>query len=88
MGTNTKASGDYSTAMGAFTEAGGLYSTAISEGASAQLADSVALGSKSVANTTAGVVGYDAKGTDHAADTSGTWKSTRTPSPWLPTMTR
>lgn len=36
----------------------------------------VALGDSSVATTDRGAVGYDPKGEDHSADTTGTWKST------------
>lgn len=36
----------------------------------------VALGAQSVASTAEGVEGFDAKGTDHSGDTTGTWKST------------
>ncbi len=36
----------------------------------------VALGDSSVATTDKGAVGYDPKGEDHSADTTGTWKST------------
>ena len=52
-------------------------SAAMGQGAKAAVADAVALGSKSVADRTAGVVGYDAKSADHTADTTGTWKSTQ-----------
>ena len=92
MGIGTIASGDYSTAMGQGSVAGAenslaalggvvddaaANSAAIGQGAKAAVADGVALGSKSLANITAGVVGYDAQGTDYAADTTGTWKSTQ-----------
>lgn len=36
----------------------------------------VALGDSSVATADKGAVGYDPKGEDHSADTTGTWKST------------
>lgn len=36
----------------------------------------VALGDSSVATTDKGAVGYDPKGEEHSADTTGTWKST------------
>ena len=92
MGIGTIASGDYSTAMGNGSVAGAenslaalggvvddaaANSAAMGQGAKAAVADAVALGSKSVADRTAGVVGYDAKSADHTADTTGTWKSTQ-----------
>lgn len=85
-GYDSTASGDVSTAMGAYSYAEGENSVAMSganttvdasnsiamgSGASATVSDAVALGSGSVANVTAGKIGYLANG-----NTSSTWVST------------
>ena len=48
----------------------------IGHNANVTAAGGVALGSSSVASVDKGVIGYDASGTDHSNDTTGTWKST------------
>lgn len=48
----------------------------IGHNADVQKDGGVALGDSSVATTDRGAVGYDPKGEDHSADTTGTWKST------------
>ena len=48
----------------------------IGHNANVTAAGGVALGSSSVASVDKGVIGYDASGTDHSNDATGTWKST------------
>ena len=48
----------------------------IGHNANVTAAGGVALGSSSVASVDKGVIGYDASGTDHSNDPTGTWKST------------
>lgn len=48
----------------------------IGHNADVQKDGGVALGDSSVATTDKGAVGYDPKGEEHSADTTGTWKST------------
>ena len=55
---------------------GGANAMAVGEDAQAKLDDSIALGSRAVADTEAGKVGYDISGEDHSSDTTGVWKST------------
>ncbi len=55
---------------------GGANAMAVGMDAHAQLDDSIALGSRAVANREAGSVGYDISDADHSTDTSGTWIST------------
>ncbi|WP_273095561.1 ESPR-type extended signal peptide-containing protein [Dialister succinatiphilus] len=84
-GANSVAFGDSSTAaaanslaaLGGTVETDAKNAAAIGSGAKASLSDSIALGSGAVANTPAGKEGYDPVKDDHAADTSGVWKSTR-----------
>ena len=64
IGNNATVSGsDYATAIGHNTNV-----TNVTNG--------VALGSYSIVNKGAGIVGYDASGADHSSDKTGTWKST------------
>ena len=95
MGLGSLAKGDVSVAMGNESQAlasnslaasGGIVNTdaensvALGQGATAFLADTVALGSGSVANTAAAKTGFDPLGKDHAADTADTsfkWTATR-----------
>ncbi len=55
---------------------GGANAMAVGKNAHAQLDDSIALGSRAVANREKGSVGYDISGASHNDDTTGTWKST------------
>ena len=50
--------------------------TVLGYNANASVDGGVAVGSKSLATVDKGVAGYDPKGEDHSADTTGTWKST------------
>ena len=49
---------------------------AVGENAHAKLDDSIALGSRAVADREKGFVGYDLTGEDHSEDASGVWVST------------
>ncbi len=50
--------------------------TVLGYNANASVDGGVAVGSESLATVDKGVAGYDPKGEDHSADTTGTWKST------------
>ena len=78
LGATAKVTNSVSgTAIGASaTVSGSRNGTAIGRGAKVENVDyAVALGDQSLANVSAGVVGYDASGTDHTNDAAGTWKS-------------
>lgn len=49
---------------------------AVGEDSHAKLADSIALGSRAVADREAGSIGFDLAGKDHSSDDTGVWKST------------
>ena len=59
-----------------YTVTGGENAMAVGENAHAKLDDSIALGSRAVADREKGVVGYDLTGEDHSEDASGVWVST------------
>ncbi|WP_275288516.1 YadA-like family protein [Halomonas elongata] len=77
VGGRTSTSGTNAVAMGYLTDASGDNSVALGSLSSSTVDHGVALGNNSVANTAAGVAGYDPVTDAPSTDTSSTWLSTR-----------
>ncbi|SDN78155.1 YadA-like family protein [Pseudomonas jinjuensis] len=80
IGNNAKAQTGANSAIAignaAVVSTGAVNSIALGNGATASITDGVALGAGSVANTAAGIAGFDPLTKLASTDTSATWKST------------
>ena len=77
IGSRAQAQEENAMALGFKSIVTGKNATAIGVNTNASESNGVALGSDSVANTAAGVVGYDPSTNAASTDTTSTWKATR-----------
>ena len=77
IGSRAQATDENALALGFKSIVTGKNATAIGTNANASEVNGVALGSDSVANTAAGISGYDPSTSAASTDTTSTWKATR-----------